>query len=95
MGICKTNNQKLLAWVEDVAAMCTPDAIEWVDGSEAEYARLTDLLCEAQDIRDFYVQYRDRLPNALVEELHALVTRLLARQEEIPKGMSFDMAAGG
>ena len=28
-----TGNQKLLRWVEEVAALTTPDRIEWCDGS--------------------------------------------------------------
>ncbi len=36
----KTNNQKLLQWVEEIAALCRPDAIHWCDGSQAEYDAL-------------------------------------------------------
>ena len=32
-----TRNQRLLRWVEDVAALTQPDAIHWCDGSQAEY----------------------------------------------------------
>ncbi len=35
-----TRNQRLLAWVEEVAALTQPDAIQWCDGSEAEYDRM-------------------------------------------------------
>ncbi|HRJ71805.1 MAG TPA: phosphoenolpyruvate carboxykinase (GTP) [Terrimicrobiaceae bacterium] len=38
-----TPNQKLLAWVGEVKALCQPDAVHWCDGSQAEY----DTLCEA------------------------------------------------
>jgi phosphoenolpyruvate carboxykinase (GTP) len=31
---------KLKAWVDEVAQICTPDAVVWVDGSEAEKKRL-------------------------------------------------------
>ena len=39
-----TGNQKLLAWVEEIAALTQPDTIEWCDGSEAEYDRMFELL---------------------------------------------------
>jgi phosphoenolpyruvate carboxykinase (GTP) len=28
-----TSNQKLLSWVEEVAALAQPDAVHWCDGS--------------------------------------------------------------
>jgi len=37
-------NSKLVAWVEQWAALCEPDALYWCDGSQAEY----DRLCEEQ-----------------------------------------------
>ncbi len=37
-----TKNKKLLEWVEEVAELTKPDRIEWADGSEAEWQRLTD-----------------------------------------------------
>jgi phosphoenolpyruvate carboxykinase (GTP) len=36
----------LLAWIDEVAALTTPDRIVWCDGSEAEWTRLTDELVE-------------------------------------------------
>jgi len=36
----KTKNKKLLNWVAEVQAMCTPDQVVWCDGSKAEYDRL-------------------------------------------------------
>ena len=42
-----TSNPKLLAWVADVAAMTQPDRVEWCDGSQEEWDRLTALLVES------------------------------------------------
>jgi phosphoenolpyruvate carboxykinase (GTP) len=39
-------NDKLNAWVKEVAGLCRPDAIEWCDGSKAEYDRMMALLKE-------------------------------------------------
>ena len=41
-----TSNPKLLHWVEDVAVMTQPDRVEWCDGSQEEWERLTALLVE-------------------------------------------------
>jgi phosphoenolpyruvate carboxykinase (GTP) len=46
-----TTHSKLRAWVSEVAALTQPDSIYWVDGSEEEYARLTDQLVEAGTLR--------------------------------------------
>ena len=42
-----TKNKKLIAWVEEVAQLTTPDRIYWCDGSQAEYDRLCQELVEA------------------------------------------------
>lgn len=39
-----TKNQKLLTWVEQMAAMCQPSSIHWCTGSEEENNQLTNLL---------------------------------------------------
>jgi phosphoenolpyruvate carboxykinase (GTP) len=42
-----TNHERLLAWVEEVAALAQPDDIYWCDGSAEEYDRLANRLIEA------------------------------------------------
>src|SRR5512137_1920937 len=37
----------LVRWVDEVAALTTPDRIHWCDGSDAEYRALCDGLVEA------------------------------------------------
>ncbi|MET0727377.1 MAG: phosphoenolpyruvate carboxykinase (GTP) [Acidimicrobiales bacterium] len=41
-----TQNHQLKAWVERWAGVLQPDAVEWCDGSEEEWERLTRLLVE-------------------------------------------------
>ncbi|HVL50550.1 MAG TPA: phosphoenolpyruvate carboxykinase (GTP) [Actinomycetota bacterium] len=42
-----TNNKGLLSWVDEVAALTTPDDIYWCDGSAEEYERLCQQLVDA------------------------------------------------
>src|SRR6476469_4840256 len=42
-----TTHAGLQQWVDEVAALTTPDRVEWVTGSDAEWTRLTDKLVEA------------------------------------------------
>jgi phosphoenolpyruvate carboxykinase (GTP) len=41
-----TTHAKLLAWVDEVAALTTPDRIHWCTGDAAEWTALTDQLVE-------------------------------------------------
>jgi phosphoenolpyruvate carboxykinase (GTP) len=43
----QTKNERLLAWVEEVASQTEPDQIQWCDGSAEEYDRLCGDLVEA------------------------------------------------
>ena len=47
IGIERTNNQRLLSWVEEMATLAKPDDIYWCDGSKEEYDRLCQQMVEA------------------------------------------------
>jgi len=42
-----TSCQKLISWVNEMAALCQPDAVHWCDGSETENRALCNLLVKA------------------------------------------------
>jgi phosphoenolpyruvate carboxykinase (GTP) len=46
MSNSPTTHAALQKWVTEVTALCTPDSVEWCDGSQAEWDRLTSLLVE-------------------------------------------------
>ncbi|MCW2570244.1 MAG: Phosphoenolpyruvate carboxykinase [Frankiales bacterium] len=41
-----TKHAKLVAWVREIAHLTKPDRVEWADGSEQEWRRLTQLLVD-------------------------------------------------
>src|ERR1700689_5612065 len=42
-----TQHKKLIAWVEEIARLTTPDRIHWCDGSDQEYDELCQLPLDA------------------------------------------------
>ena len=45
-GAKRTKNQRLLKWVDEIAALCKPDRIYWCDGSQEEYEHLCEELVQ-------------------------------------------------
>ncbi len=46
MSEAPTKHARLLAWVDEIAALTKPDRVEWCDGSQEEYDRLCELLVQ-------------------------------------------------
>ncbi len=56
-----TTHRRLQAWVDEVAALTTPDSVVWVTGSDREWSQLTDKLVAAGT----FVRLNDELrPNS-------------------------------
>jgi phosphoenolpyruvate carboxykinase (GTP) len=71
-----TKNKKLLAWVEETAALCRPEKIHWCDGSEAEYDAMAELMVRSGTARKLdeakrpnsYLMWSDPADVARVED---------------------------
>ena len=56
-----TNNKKLLSWVEEIVALCKPDAVHWCDGTQQEY----DALCRKMVGTGTFTRLNEKLrPNS-------------------------------
>lgn len=62
-----TKNKRLLAWVAEVAELTTPDRIEWCDGSDAEWERLTQELVASGTLTPLNSEKR---PNSFLARSH-------------------------
>jgi phosphoenolpyruvate carboxykinase (GTP) len=62
-----TRNAKLVSWVEEVAALTQADRVEWVDGSEEEWLRLTELMVASGTLTRLNAEKR---PNSFLARSH-------------------------
>src|SRR5947209_19847569 len=46
-----TKHAKLVAWVREIATLTKPDRVEWADGSEEEWDRLTTQMVQARTLQ--------------------------------------------
>ncbi|MDO4281836.1 MAG: phosphoenolpyruvate carboxykinase (GTP) [Peptococcaceae bacterium] len=62
-----TNNQKLLAWVDEMTTLCQPDDVVWFDGSKEQQ----DQILEDLKKRDAIITLnQDKLPNCYLFRSH-------------------------
>lgn len=45
-----TNNQHVLKWIDEMAALTQPDSIVWIDGSEEQIAALREQACQSGEM---------------------------------------------
>ncbi len=78
-GFVRPVNQhrKLQEWVEEMARMCGPDQIVWIDGSEEEKERLTQ---EAVATGEVILLNQEKLPGCLY---HRTAVNDVARTEDL------------
>ncbi len=65
--VAPTQNKQLLEWVDEMAVLLEPDAIEWSDGSEAEWTRLTSQMVDAGTMIKLNEELR---PNSFLARSH-------------------------
>jgi phosphoenolpyruvate carboxykinase (GTP) len=76
-----TSNESLQKWVDEVAALTKPDAIQWCNGSDEEYQGLIELMLDSGDLiklddsyENCYLHRSDPSDVARVEHLTFICT---------------------
>ena len=72
-----TQHRELQAWVEEMAALCQPDSVVWIDGSEEERERLTKEVVEQGEMIPLN---QEKLPGCLY---HRTAVNDVARTEDL------------
>lgn len=70
-----TNNKNVLTWVDDMVALCKPDQIVWIDGSEEQLASLRAQAIASGEMEELN---QEKLPGCL---LHRTLQNDVARVE--------------
>ena len=62
-------NKRLSAWVDEMALLCRPERVQWVDGSEREYERLCAMMVKSGT---FIRLNPDKRPNSFLARFKLL-----------------------
>jgi phosphoenolpyruvate carboxykinase (GTP) len=84
-----TQHRELQQWVDEMARLCQPDSIVWIDGSEAEKERLTK---EAVRTGEMVLLNQEKLPGCLY---HRTAVNDVARTENLTYICSRDSGDAG
>lgn len=71
-----TNNKNVLSWVDEMVALCKPDKVVWIDGSDEQ---LADLRAQAIASGEMEALNEEKLPGCL---LHRTLPNDVARVED-------------
>lgn len=76
-----TNNQQVLKWVDEMVALCKPDKVVWIDGSQEQLEQLTQEVTSLPDgdPNKMYYLNQEKLPGCLY---HRTAVNDVARVED-------------